>query len=184
MKPTILSYFLLLPLLSIGQLAEDLPTNEAGKLFYSEVIQVDGVLKDDLFMRSQLFFSELFGNSEAAIKLKDSSSGIIIGEGAFEISFIYMGLLYKKFMFFSVKNECRDNRYKYEIFDIYFQDSGAESSTITAEDYFSESNYYKKNGKPKPQNESTLNETKRNIEYIKNMLLTIMARNISTEENW
>lgn len=182
MKTTLTLSLLLLPWLSFSQLVENLPTDQAGKLVYTEVIQVDSTSKDELFLRSKRFFAELFGGSTEAIKLEDRESGTMIGEGAFQISFIYMGLNYNRLMLFTIKTECKDNRYRYQVDNIHYKDKGATTETFTAEDYFSVANYYKNKGKPKPQNESTLKATQGNIAYTLNMLKTMMQKPVSGED--
>lgn len=181
MKNTLTLSLLLLPWLSFSQLVENLPTNSEGKLCYSEVIQVDSTSKEELYLRSKLFFGELFGGSKEAIKFEDRETGTIIGEGAMEIAFIYLGLIYNRLMYFTVTVETKENRYRYQIAKLYYTDKGS-TTPFFAEDYFKPENYYKGSGKPKPQNESTLVGTKNNIAYIEHKLKTIMQRPIQSEE--
>lgn len=182
MKTTLTLSLILLPWLSFGQLVENLPVDQDGKLMFSEVTQVDGTTKDDLFLRSKLFFSELFKEAaKEAIKFEDKDQGIIMGDGAYDISFVHLGLIYRKRMFFSIKVESRDNRYRYQFYNIYYQELGSTTYQFP-EDYFSPTNYYRSKGRPKANNELTLTHTLDQVNYMKKILVTVMGRPIS--EDW
>jgi hypothetical protein len=52
----VLTILILSPFALFGQLIDELPMDENGSLAFSEVIQVDGVVKDELYFRSKDFF--------------------------------------------------------------------------------------------------------------------------------
>lgn len=109
-------------LMALGLVAPSLKAQEVTPLTYSEVIQVDGVSKDELFSRAKLFFVNTYNNATKVIQNEDKDSGIIAGK-AITSDNIIIG----KFSgsgatdapaTYTITLAVKDGRYKYTITDI------------------------------------------------------------------
>ena len=148
MKTIIIYLLIFTPILSFGQLIDELPGDESGKLNYSEVIQIDSVGKDELYRRSKQFLIDELESDKDIILLDDPESGIVLAKGFYDT---YIGST-KYQMWFTVKIQSKDGRYKYDIYSIYFRSYPDDSgNTNTLDDWyiFDRKRFYKKNGKPK-----------------------------------
>lgn len=109
-------------LMALGMVIPSLKAQEVTPLTYSEVIQVDGVSKDELFNRAKLFFVNTYNNATKVIQTEDKETGIIAGKAITGHS-ITMG----KFSgsgatdapaSYTITLAVKDGRYKYTITDI------------------------------------------------------------------
>jgi len=166
------------PLLTFGQIIDELPKDENGNLNYSEVIQAESVSKDDLYLRAKQFFVDVFKSANDVIQMDDKESGIIIGKGFSDIYTKVMGVLTQQQMWYSIKIQSKEGRYKYTIYDIYLKSDLGQYGTITTrpEEIFSKQNYYKKNGKPK----DSLEKYKIEIVNKLNSLVTTIKATMNT----
>lgn len=190
-------FFVLLsivPLLSYGQLIEELPKNEDGKLNFSGVIQSESFKQNQLYLNSKQFFADAFKSAKDVIQMDDKESGIVIGKGFVDINAKMLGASYPVKMWYTIKIQSKDGRYKYEIYDIYFEnyppnyvlpDGYAKSQT--AEDIFDKTNYYKKNGQPKNQSLNFKTQMVEKIDGLKSMIVDAMKKSIGSDksnDNW
>jgi hypothetical protein len=88
---------------------------DTGEIYYSEVINVEGKTKDDLFLSAKTWFVNAFKSSNDVIQLNDKEEGVIIGKGLLELN--------KGIVNFSVKLSVKEERYKYEIYDLIYESS-------------------------------------------------------------
>ena len=58
-----------------------LPLDETGKVNYTEVIAVDSLSADNLFLNSKQFFVDVFKSAKSVIQIEDKESKVIIGKG-------------------------------------------------------------------------------------------------------
>ena len=139
------------PLLTFAQIIDELPKDENGNLYYSEIIQIENGTKDDLYLRAKQFFADEFKSANDVIQMDDKESGILIGKGFNDIYIKIIGISTPIQMWYSIKIQCREARYKYEIYDIYFKSYPGQYGTVTtsAEKMFSKESYFKRNGKPR-----------------------------------
>ena len=147
MKTIIIYLLIFTPILSFGQLIDELPRDESGKLNYSDIVQVDNVSIDELYLRSKQFFVDELESDKDIILLDDPESGIVLAKGFYDT---YIGST-KYQMWFTVKIQSKDGRYKYDIYNIYFRsypDDSGKTSTLDDWYIFDRKRFYKKNGKP------------------------------------
>jgi hypothetical protein len=129
--------------LSHSQVIDGIPIDENGKINFNEVVNVDSASQDALYVNAKQFFVENFKSANHVIQMDDKQSGIIIGKGWSTYLFWNAPITLR----YTIKIQCKDDRYKYEIYDISFFDSAA--SRQSAETFLSKKNYYKANGTPK-----------------------------------
>lgn len=194
MKKSILCFLMLTPCLIFGQIIENLPSDESGKIVFSEVVSLDSMTEQGLYSNSKQFFLDHFKSSREVIQLDDKINFIVAGKAFMDINALMLGTKYPVKMWFTIKIQCKDGRYKYDIYDIYFEnyapnyvlpDGSAKSQT--AEDIFYQENFYKKNGKPRSSNLHFLNETNKVIEDLIFKMKESMNNdnnNLSGESDW
>ena len=73
--------------ISNGILAQDkllgiLPLKD-GKVTYTDVIQLQGVSKDEMYKRAKHWFVDTFNSGKDVIQLDDKKNGEVIGKGCF-----------------------------------------------------------------------------------------------------
>lgn len=89
---------------------------------YSDVVKVDSVSKNDLFLRARDWFNNTFRDSKEVLQIQDKESGEISGRGIFStyVRHSTLGVQngYEMKYHFMVTVWVKDNRYKYEITDI------------------------------------------------------------------
>ena len=78
----IIALFISLEISAQERLLGILPLKE-GKVTYSDVVQLKGVSKDELYKRVKLWFIENYNSSKDVIQLDDKENGEIIGKGCF-----------------------------------------------------------------------------------------------------
>lgn len=100
-----------------------------GKIYFNEVIQVDSITKDLLYYNAKVFFAEVFKSANDVIQMDDKENGVLIGKGFTNVYakavfrdglIIYLDFTGTVQMWYTIKIQCKDNRYKYDIYDIYF----------------------------------------------------------------
>ena len=165
------------PTILKAQIISILPQNEAGEIVFSEVVKCDSVKKDELFIRAKTFFANTFVSSKEVIQFEDKESGQIIGKG---LSSIESGLLLLK-MHFTIKVTCKENRYKYEIYNFSFTSTPSyphlpNGMTFYPSQWFDSTEYYKGNGKPKQRCENFKDKFVGEIEVLKNLLANEMIK--------
>lgn len=145
-----------------GQLIDELPRDENGRLIYTEVVQADDTTVDELYLRAKQFFVESFKSANDVIQLDDKESGIVSGKAFQDIYIAVMGTSTKIQLWYTIKILSREGRYKYEIYDILFKSYPSSQMgiiTTPAEDMFDKSTYYKNNGKARGIQEQYKDQT-------------------------
>ena len=116
-------YFLFVALLISNEvLAQDkllgiLPLKE-GNVAYSDIIQVQGASKDELYQRVKHWFVSTYQSSKDVIQLDNKENGEIIARGCFRVNwmvrFYYAQNVH---VWQNIKIQIKDDRLKYEISD-------------------------------------------------------------------
>ncbi|MDR6195208.1 DUF4468 domain-containing protein [Siphonobacter sp. SORGH_AS_0500] len=123
MKKVLLTSFILLSLVTIVK-AQDLPVDkESGKITYSEVVDVPGSSKVELYGRALTWFAQSFKSSKSVLQVEDKDNGKIIGKGNIPI-IIKVPIMgntdagWVNAMFTIVS---KDGKYKYTIDNFYHE---------------------------------------------------------------
>lgn len=128
-----------------AQIIDELPKDDQGRLNFSEVVQVDSVPKTQLHARAKEFFANTFRSAKDVIQLDDKETGTVIGKGFSPFPIKSGGMQISFEMWYTIKIQCKDGRYKAEMYDISYRSDMTENY---AETFFDKKNYYKKNGEP------------------------------------
>ena len=191
MRTKILFLILFAPIVTSGQLIDELPKDENGNLNFNEVIQIDNTKKDELYIRSKQFFVDTFKSANDVIQMDDKEAGVVIGKGYNDIYIKIMGVNNAVQMWYTIKIQSKEGRYKYEIYDIYFKiypsqyGGSTEATTIRAEETFDRKKYYKKNGDPKDIPEKYKIETVNKVNsLVKDIKVTMMKVSSTNKSDW
>lgn len=92
--------------------------NDAGEVEYSEVIEISGASKNQLYNAARLWFSDAYSDSKEVLELDDREAGVLIGTGWGEVYTKVMGMAYSSKMWSTVKIQVKDGRYKYSVSNI------------------------------------------------------------------
>jgi hypothetical protein len=170
-----------------GQVIDELPTVD-GQIVFSEVITIENVGKDELYARAKIFFIDQFKSGKDVIQLDDKAEALVIGRGFSDI-YLSFGITenMKTQMWYKIKIQGKEGRYKYDIFDIQFTSYSSQyapSSTGPAEGIFDKSTYYKKNGNAKDINYSYKQEMLKSITSTQISLKKAMAIPVAGKSEW
>lgn len=80
-----------------------------------DVVSDTSSTADQLYHRAKLFFANNYKDSKDVITFDDSSSKVIIGRGYVDVE-PWWGVTYCR-IYHTVKIECKDGRYRYDIYD-------------------------------------------------------------------
>jgi len=112
---------------------EPLPINEAkikkyfpvveGRVEYAEVVKLDSTYTDDLlFKNARQWLVDNFKSGKDVLQTEDKEGGYIIGQGFFSMMTNPVSLFYSNSqIWFSMKIEVKDGRYRYTFYDIIYK---------------------------------------------------------------
>ena len=187
----IILFFTLGNVLGQDELPEIFPRDENGKIIFTEVVQVDSTLnQSQLFGNAKLFFANTFKSAKDVIQLEDKENGRIVGKG---LSNIYITVLtpVKMKLHYSILIECKDGRYKYTIYDLYYEDypdkyNSYRTSKTPIENTFETKRYYNRKGQPKSLFKQYKEKTEAEIENLVKLIKESMETSGSktSDSDW
>lgn len=88
-------------------------------LSYSEVVQVNDVLKNELFNRAKLWFATTYNSANDVLQIENKEEGELIGKAIlkYEPNILSGSEQLKGNIRYTIKIYVKDGRYKYEITD-------------------------------------------------------------------
>lgn len=122
---------LLMPMYAFAQkdtTGLNLPYKE-GRIVYEEIINVENKSKSDLLVNAKQWFVDYFKSSKDVIQNEDKETGRIIGKG---ILFFYAKTWAMSFKIddkITIQIDCKDNKYRYRLYDIITSSDYARDST-------------------------------------------------------
>jgi len=115
---------------SIQLKAQNWPIDpETKQIIFTEVVAVDSVSKDELYLRAKEWFAKTYNDSKEVIQLSDKEAGKIIGKGVYLAYYHSIGLRNGGLVHYTLTVIAKDGRYKYELTDLYHESTGAENGT-------------------------------------------------------
>lgn len=133
MKFIFFTLYLLSSFILFGQTEKITLPEKDGKIFLEEVISVDTVNKDQLYMRAKLWVINTFKSEKNVISTDDKDLGELKGNGRFTI-------LKDQDVLFTFRLSVKDFKYKYNFSDIIYLDNNGNRSNIDLQYYY---DYYK-----------------------------------------
>lgn len=96
-----------------------MPRNNKGEVVFSKIIQEDSIEKITIYKAAKLTITNMFNSAKDVIQLDDPESGIIIVKGfTEEPSRGLMGTVQNAEVWFTLKIQTKDSRYKIDIYQI------------------------------------------------------------------
>jgi len=105
---------------------DQMPRDENNLIAYIEVVQVDGISRDQLYSKAQEWFAMTFNDSKSVIKSEDKDLGKIIGKGNIPVTVKNLLRFSAGVVEFSVIFQAKDDRYRYEFRDFIHDGSSGE----------------------------------------------------------
>lgn len=184
----------LLVLIAFGSFAQeqapaDLPVDESGKINFTEVVQVDGTDKAELYTRARAWFATTFNSANNVLEMDDKEAGVLIGNAYRDITIMSLGIPVRVKFWYNVKVYQKDGRYKYDITDLSYEAYPSKydmnPSKMPAEPIVID-NLYKPNGKPRAINQSYKEETVQAVTALANSLKDAMQKSASASagDDW
>lgn len=99
-----------------------------GEITYTDVVKVDSISSQKLFIRGKKWFSETYNSAKDVIQFSDKEAGEIMGRGFFETH--WSATFYSATpvqIWYEVRLQFKDGRYKYTLTDFrikYYVPSG------------------------------------------------------------
>lgn len=90
-------------------------------LIYSDVIEVEGASKSELYNRAKIYLADAFVDLNEVIQVDDKDAGIIVCKGLLKYTptFISGSAGTEGYIKFTLKISLKEGRYKYEFLDFY-----------------------------------------------------------------
>lgn len=117
-----------------------------GELKYEDVVDAPEITSNQLYKNAKLWFLNTFKSSEDVITFEDPEIGIIAGNGLFNIYSEFMNRPIERTVYFSVRIEVKENKFRYSISDLSVGSSISEPYPVIKQ--FHPDFLFKKNGKP------------------------------------
>lgn len=92
-----------------------MPFNEKGEVVFSKVVQADGKDKNAIYQSARMLIVEMFKSAKDVVQMDDSDKGIIIAKGW---SAAPGGESDNCKIWYTLKIQCRDGRYKVDVYQI------------------------------------------------------------------
>ncbi|HNP08091.1 MAG TPA: DUF4468 domain-containing protein [Cyclobacteriaceae bacterium] len=163
-----------------AQIIDGIPSID-GKVNFNETVTVNGASQNDLFLKSKEFFVNTYQSPKDVVQMEFDEAAVIIGKAYIDINLIVLTVVVETKMWYSIKIQSKEGRYRYEIYDINYEGEYANS---TAEEWFDVSSYYKKNGKERNVN-AQYKEKTTNANMLIDQVKTSMGSNtLKTTDDW
>lgn len=94
-----------------------------GNVCYSEVVKMDSVKKEELYLRANQWFAKSYKSANNVIQLNDKQAGQIIGKGVEKVDTKYNDVYGTTNLHYTITISLKDGRYKYDISQLYYHPS-------------------------------------------------------------
>lgn len=104
--------------------------NDNNEIEYSEVVQVEGMTKTELYNAARLWYADYFQDSKEVLELDDREGGVLIGTGWGDLYYRSNIGLSKQKLWKTIKIQVKDGRYKYTIQNIEFESYPGQYTSV------------------------------------------------------
>lgn len=145
----------------------------SGKITLTEVVQTEGISKDELYTRAREWYAHTFKNAESVLQMDDKEAGKLIGKG-----FSHSSKDAFTDIWYTISVSVKDGRYKYEVSDIYYRNiSSGTTFTTSIENYYSE-------GVVKAAHQRRYEATTESLYTLLQSLNAAMNKKASKKDDW
>jgi Domain of unknown function (DUF4468) with TBP-like fold len=110
-----------------GEPLPELPLKD-GVVTYEIIDSSIKKTKQEFYKNARQWFSENFKDSKSVIQVDDPNAGDIIGKGIFKITYYFIGEPKEYDCEFILKVNCRDNKYRIQLYNISMSSENSSSS--------------------------------------------------------
>lgn len=110
----------------------ELPLDATGRVYYSEVVPVEGIMVDELYKRAFEWFKKRYDITKIR---QDKETGSVSTSGVIDDKSSFMGFTYVIAISYNVVVTVKDGRYKYEISSFNHDYKCYTGSYSSANDY-------------------------------------------------
>lgn len=105
--------------------------NETQKITYTEVVELPGVKKDDLYSRAKSWYVTATGGTKLALELEDKENGKLLGKvnNSVKVKNPPMGVFEVGYVNYTITVICKDEKYKYTFTDFNHESGGVKDVT-------------------------------------------------------
>jgi len=90
-----------------------------GKILYEGIVDIPDKTKNDLYQNAQQWFVDYFKSSKDVIQNQDKDNGIVVGKGMLDFNArVGLGMSMVQHDKLTIKIVCKDNKYKYSVYDM------------------------------------------------------------------
>ncbi len=192
--PWILLFLLSISFSCISQedlLKYEFDRNETtGRIQFSNVIEIEGVSKNELYSRARKWFSDYYVSFEAVIDLEDREEGVITGRPRGTFPYKYSSVsTYDIPMSYELSIYVKDGRFKYIATAINHvatptQNNGYSTAETPIEIHISDERIYKKNGKKREKFAQWKIGVIQSFRALEKDIITGMSKPISGNDDW
>lgn len=110
-------------------ISENFPTTD-GRIIYTGVVEVDTALKSlDLYLNAKRWLVDAFKSSKSVTQIDDKDLGVLVVKSYLSLSSVSSSSLsYDGKLWFILKIETKDHRYRYTLSDIRYEATATSSS--------------------------------------------------------
>lgn len=112
--------------------AQKLPVDsETQKITYTEVVEIPGAKKDDLYSKAKAWFVTATGATKLALELEDKETGKLLGKvnNSVKVKNPPMGMYEVGFVNYTISIIVKDDKYKYTFTDFNHESGGMKDVT-------------------------------------------------------
>lgn len=172
--------------LTSAQIIQEIPSID-GHIVFAEVVKLDSVSKEEIYRRAKNYFITQFKSAKDVVQMDDKEEATVVGRGWQDI-YVQAGIeTFAIQMWYKVRIQGKDDRYKYDVFDIEFTSYASQyaaSSTSPAENIFDVKAYYNQRGKPRNIPERYKDQTLKAVEGISAGIKKAMLVNVKGKDDW
>jgi hypothetical protein len=95
-----------------------------GLIDYTDVVQVEGTSQAELFKRGKIWLASAFKSTKDVIQAEDKEAGFVVAKGFSTINIKSGSIVVPQKLYYTVKLNYKDGRYKYELTEFYISSQG------------------------------------------------------------
>jgi hypothetical protein len=101
-----------------------------GLIDYTEVVTVENASQAELYKRGKIWLASAFKSAKDVVQAEDKDAGFIIAKGVSQIVIKSVGMGTPQNLFYTLKINYKDGRYKYELTEFYITSQSGGSLPI------------------------------------------------------
>jgi hypothetical protein len=190
MKTTVFFACVFCVVLLKSQTEINIPVCEkTGNVFYEKVIQVPDKSKDLIYIKIKQWIPLQFRTAKDVIEADDKNNGVIVLKGASDVTIETGFGNVVRAMFFTISVYIRDERFKIEVSNIYYENYPDKSNNFktdrtSAEEMMLSKKMHNNKGEPRRVNISYRENTNRIVNYILTNIEEFTNEKNSFESDW